>query len=157
MNDGTEQVSTLDYVQHNVTRRTPKPEIEAAVERVWEEFWLPLLARTTEIAEIDLTYFFDSSMPSRLFKQIKYELFDCHEMMRNTSKLMWLITDGQVSKPLTDADTVASIAEEASKRDAGRNLIEWLETQRDEHECVSRAWTIDGLIEQVKKDFNVEG
>lgn len=67
--------------------------MDKEVERVWREFWLPIVTRNGNIN----------------LSQIKRELYDYHEMMDEVSKVYDEVTWHQISKPNTRADAVISI------------------------------------------------
>ena len=67
------------------------------VERVWNDFWKPLLTKEGYGVSLDL---------------IKRELFDYYKMLDNVPKVYMAVTGGLLSKPNYDAATVISVYED---------------------------------------------
>lgn len=68
-------------------------------EACYEEFWKDIVEKGG-ILNVD---------------QIKKELFDFHRLITNTSRVYDYLTDGAVSKPLTDPSVVCSLVDEHYK------------------------------------------
>ena len=69
---------------------------QATVNSVYNDFWKPILFNN-EMIDVD---------------QLKKELYDFWVMMQEVPKVYDHVTGGQVSKPLTHADVVNSLADE---------------------------------------------
>ena len=67
------------------------------VERVWNDFWKPLVTKEGYGVSLDL---------------IKRELFDFYKMLDNVPKVYNAVTGGLLSKPNYDAGTVISAYED---------------------------------------------
>lgn len=88
---------------------------EPEVEKVWREFWQPLIAPD---GVLDLA-------------QVKRELFDFGMVMDNVSVVYDHITGGRVSKPHTLASAVISMYEENLDRQIAYALEDLEEAQAD--------------------------
>jgi hypothetical protein len=83
----------------------------ADYEQTWEEFWRDIVAP-------DGTVNLD---------QVKRELHDFRQIIKDLSRLYMEVTGGRVSKPNTDVGVVLDLAEEHCKRQVAqalRNLAE---------------------------------
>lgn len=84
---------------------------DTEVEKVWREFWAPIL--TDEDGNVDL-------------ELVKAELFDWHFAMGQVSQVYSTITNGTLSKPNYYASGVISAYEEVQEEDFRRRLEDWL-------------------------------
>lgn len=66
---------------------------DADVEKVFQDFWANIVMRD---GQLDL-------------EQVKKELFDFHQLIRNVSLVYCEVTNHAVSKPLTDPQVVISL------------------------------------------------
>jgi hypothetical protein len=67
--------------------------IDMDVERVWKEFWLPIVL---DEGRVDV-------------QKVKAELFDYHTMMGEVAEVYCEITGGRISKQLTRASAVIAV------------------------------------------------
>ena len=81
--------------------------MDKEVEKDWKKFWKDIVIKN---GKLDLD-------------QIKCELYDFHEMMREVSKVYDVITGGMISKPNTMADAVIGVYEDRL-RDLIKEAIE---------------------------------
>lgn len=87
------------YFKLNANRYKPdnkEPEIDRECEIIYQKYWKPLLETDGIIDR----------------KQLKRELFDFHNLINNASAVFSYVTGGAVSKVLTKAETVNSLADE---------------------------------------------
>ena len=75
---------------------TAQEKNDPDVEKVWEEFWLPVL---TEDGPLDIQKF-------------KRELYDFYQLMGNASKVYYEVTGGKVSKCNTRGSEVIRLFED---------------------------------------------
>lgn len=123
-------------------RHASDEEMQAAVQTVWTEFWLPILERDPEIKPFMLG-------PSPFLEFVRAELFDYHQMMSNTAMLMGEISGGQVSKPLTDWQVVEGLAQESYNKFFKMDVLEWIGTLiEDADDLVSRT-----MYESIRAGF----
>lgn len=73
---------------------------DPTVDEVYEDFWKPIIERD---GVLDI-------------EQLKKELFDFWQVMERVPKVYCHVTGDQVSKLLTDADTVCNLADEHYER-----------------------------------------
>jgi hypothetical protein len=116
--DGILQLSQR-YASVWPNRHASDDEMQAAVEKVWTEFWVPIFTRDQQIEPHIPPY-------SPFIEFIKAELFDYHQMMSNTAALMCEVSGGQVSKPLTDYEVVEELAREHYNRFFKEDVLEWI-------------------------------
>lgn len=76
-------------------------EIDPDVERIWNEFWRPILY-TGENAVLDMG-------------AIKREMYDYYVMMREVSEVYDTLTQGRISKPSTTARAVIDTVNELNE------------------------------------------
>ena len=66
------------------------------VEECWNNFWEDIIVKD---GNLDLD-------------QIKKELYDYHLLLENTRKLYFELTNGAISKPLTEPSVIINLVEE---------------------------------------------
>jgi hypothetical protein len=80
-----------------ISNHATEEERDAEVERVWREFWLPIVGRPD--GSIDM-------------EQVKKELHDLHMLHEHCGLAYDWMTGGKVSKANTEFETVKAIAED---------------------------------------------
>lgn len=136
------------YVREaRVDKRSSDEEMAAAVEKVWEEFWQPIMER-----EVGGPVQFRSA----LAQFVKSELFDYHTLMSGASQVYDAVSGGRISKPLTDPHHVISAAEEHFRRYALLDVMEVLQFERDEAAGELGELTFTDAIDAIRENFSNE-
>lgn len=105
-------------------------EYEAEVERVWREFWLPIVGLP------------DGSIDMR---QVKRELHDLEMCMRHCESAYEWMTGGRVSKFNTDFDAVLETAETIRSREIDEAVVDALEVEEENRSARRRATPVPCL------------
>lgn len=92
------------------------------VERVWREFWAPIVLRGGKVN----------------LAQVKRELFDFRQVIESVPKVYLAVTGGRVSKPLTDPEVVIALANEATQQAIEEELADRAEQEQVAAECRRR-------------------
>lgn len=130
-------------------RRSQK-EIEAHIEKLWEEFWLPLFA-SEEIDAAPPEPYDVHSPYAKFIAQIKKELADYHDIMSEASKVYHDLTAGNISKPNTMASDVISVAEAVRQDQTREEIQEWIEFAETEY----AGYNILEITNNLKEHFNI--
>lgn len=85
-----------------ISNHASEAEQAAETERVWQEFWRPIVERPD--GSIDM-------------EQVKRELHDVHWLVDHCEKAYYWMTNGRVSKCNTEPETVIAIAEDIRNED----------------------------------------
>lgn len=81
---------------------------EHDVEQVWRDFWVPIL----DNAFLEHPTTQEISLPLPAYEQIKRELYDFHNVIKDLSVLYDDITGGRASKVNTDKRVIADLVQD---------------------------------------------
>lgn len=131
-----------------LNRHATEEEMRAAVEQLWQEFWIPIFENADVMhptAEKPQNSWID------FVAAVKSELFDAHMYAHNLSTVYDDLSGGRVSKPNTDPQVVIDLVEERRQELIGQEIVDWLETKADDHDHL----VIQSLTKEAKKEYDV--
>lgn len=136
------------FIDVSTTRHSSDAEVRVEVEKVWEEFWLPIFMRDPLVEPHIPPY-------SPFLEQLKRELFDAHNLMHSLSVIYCEISGSIVSKPLTKPEVVVELAQEHFYDWRDRDWHEFLERLCEERKDNGLMISFEELIEKAKAEFPV--
>lgn len=86
----------IEFPVRPPNRHESEEKMQEAVERVWKEFWLPIVAPS---GELDI-------------EQVKLELYDAYILIHGLSYIYSDLSGHQASKPTTDPQVILDLAQE---------------------------------------------
>lgn len=146
------------YVHMTTTHRSPDAEQAAEAEKVWVDFWEPILADAHREAPSEKQITSSEQFSVAEVDQIKRELADAHTAFRNLSIIIDSVTGGHASKPLILPEIVIDLAGEQQERDFGYWLVDWLEDRKDRaaHEDPLANIILRDLINAVREEYDIK-
>jgi hypothetical protein len=131
-----------------LSRHAPEAEIDADMERVWRDYWLPLLIKD---GDVDL-------------EQVKKELYDYHNVLEVVPSVYSHASGGAMSKPsYNDVQQICAVIDDHYDEVARENAVDALKTALGEalfgdklNEVFDSNVLVREYIEAVCRQLNID-